>query len=190
MHTSLEIDPDPGADGVYYSNHKQYTRSNGFEKESTMMVYLVQHGDAVDKTYDPDRPLTDAGRHAVERVAAFVAKAGVTIPAIWHSDKTRARETAEILAVHVAPGISPAERKGLKPNDDVTAIAKELQEQESDVALVGHMPHLSRLAGLLTTGKADADVIAFERGGVVAIQRDAAGKWRIAWVLPPSLLVR
>jgi hypothetical protein len=34
-----------------------------------MDLYLMQHGQATTETEDPERPLTDAGRTAVQRVA-------------------------------------------------------------------------------------------------------------------------
>jgi broad specificity phosphatase PhoE len=34
-----------------------------------MDLYLMQHGQATTETEDPERPLTDAGRAAVQRVA-------------------------------------------------------------------------------------------------------------------------
>ena len=34
-----------------------------------MDLYLIQHGQATTETEDPERPLTDAGRAAVQRVA-------------------------------------------------------------------------------------------------------------------------
>ena len=43
-----------------------------------MRVYLVQHGDAVPKEVDPDRPLSDTGRQDIERLAKFLNRIGRT----------------------------------------------------------------------------------------------------------------
>jgi hypothetical protein len=43
-----------------------------------MDLYLMQHGQATTETEDPERPLTDAGRAAVQRVAAFGSAAACT----------------------------------------------------------------------------------------------------------------
>ena len=56
-----------------------------------MDVYLMQHGEARPESEDPERPLTDAGRATVERVAGRAANAGVRIERCVHSGKRRAR---------------------------------------------------------------------------------------------------
>jgi len=63
-----------------------------------MKIYLMQHGEAEDKNTNPERNLTDRGRLDVTRVANFLVNTGLTIPEIWHSEKNRARQTAEIVA--------------------------------------------------------------------------------------------
>lgn len=52
--------------------------------------------------------------------------------------------------------------------------------------LVGHLPHLAKLAGLLLVGDADRPVVAFENGGLVSLQRDATA-WSLFVVLPPAV---
>ena len=41
-----------------------------------MRIYLTQHGLAVPKDIDPDRPLSEQGREDVRRLAEFLDKAG------------------------------------------------------------------------------------------------------------------
>jgi phosphohistidine phosphatase len=43
-----------------------------------MDLYLMQHGQATTETEDPERPLTDAGRAAVQRVAQRARAAACT----------------------------------------------------------------------------------------------------------------
>jgi len=43
-----------------------------------MDVYLVKHAQAVTEEQDPQRPLSEAGRAAVARVASFLAARGST----------------------------------------------------------------------------------------------------------------
>ena len=38
----------------------------------TMKLYLMQHGDALQKDVDPDRPLSPRGRRDIEKIAAFL----------------------------------------------------------------------------------------------------------------------
>ena len=68
-----------------------------------MFLYLVQHGEALTKEADPDRPLSEAGRANVEHLAGFLAGRSLRVARVLHSGKTRARQTAEILAAALAP---------------------------------------------------------------------------------------
>jgi len=151
-----------------------------------MRLYLVQHGEAKGEEEDPERPLTDRGASDVRRVARHVAGAGSpTIGRIHHSGKTRARQTAELWAE--ALGVPVAESDGLAPKDDPAIWAKRVAGEPADVLLVGHLPHLSRLAGLLLAGDAERQVVAFRPGGVVGLEQ-AGGGWSVFLVLPPDLV--
>ena len=86
-----------------------------------MRVYLVRHGDAEKKAVHPERPLTAKGRSDVEKVAKFAGPRIRDLGAIWHSTKTRARESAEILAKHVRSRDGLIERRDLSPGDDPRA---------------------------------------------------------------------
>jgi phosphohistidine phosphatase len=44
--------------------------------------------------------------------------------------------------------------------------------------LVGHLPHLARLAGLLLTGSSDRSVIRFCQGGLVGLEQTHTG-WMV-----------
>jgi len=54
--------------------------------------------------------------------------------------------------------------------------------------LVGHLPHLSRLSGLLISGDPDRKVIEFKNGGVVCLERDDEGNWSVVWIIIPQIL--
>ncbi|MEA3276673.1 MAG: histidine phosphatase family protein, partial [Pseudomonadota bacterium] len=68
-----------------------------------MRIYLTQHGLAVPKDVDPDRPLNERGREDMRRLADFLDKAGVHVEQVLHSGKTRAEQTAAILAEALLP---------------------------------------------------------------------------------------
>ena len=68
-----------------------------------MRLYLTQHGLAVPKDVDPDRPLSEQGRQDVRRLADFLGHAGVRVEQFLHSSKTRAEQTAAILAEPLLP---------------------------------------------------------------------------------------
>jgi phosphohistidine phosphatase len=79
-------------------------------------------------------------------------------------------------------------RDGLAPKDAVEPIKQQLEQGNTNVMIVGHLPFLGRLAALLLTGSADNAVVEFQFGCVVCLQRDDAGKWRLEWMIVPKLL--
>ncbi len=147
-----------------------------------MAMYFVQHGKSVTKQVDPDRPLSDDGRTQVELIANHLRKAGVVVGQVFHSGKTRARQTAEILAGRLGCD-TVAERVGMKPNDDVAEFAAALEE---DAMYVGHLPHLARLVSCLTADEEEADVVRFVNGGVVCVVEGDTGYY-VEWYLTPLL---
>lgn len=155
-----------------------------------MHVYLVQHGEAIDKTIDPDRPLSDLGTRDAAQIGHFLQQAHVVVATIWHSGKTRARQTAEALAKYLGQGGRPIEKAALAPNDPVQPIYAELARAEEDVMIVGHLPHLAKLASQLLVGTDNAEPVKFQNAGVLCLERVEHGHWRIRWMLVPVLLRR
>ncbi len=152
-----------------------------------MRVYLVQHGEAKSKEEDPERHLTERGIEEVRRIARFLANANIRVPEILHSGKTRAKQTAEILAKELKPR-EVREVEALDPLADPRTWAERLSEYSEDVMLVGHLPHLSKLASLLIVGEEDREIVRFTMGGVVCLERDEGGKWCVLWVVRPDLI--
>ncbi len=153
-----------------------------------MKIYLVQHGEAVAKEVDSERPLSDRGRQDVERLARFLAGRGVHVSRVWHSGKTRARQTAELLAAAVAPGAKAEARAGLAPNDPTQAFAETLADWHEDAMVVGHLPFMARLVTRLVTNREDGKTVAYLPGSLVCLERDEDRAWAIAWMLRPELM--
>ena len=152
-----------------------------------MELYLVQHGEAKGKAEDPQRPLTKRGRDEVQRVAAFAAKAGLQVSQVRHSGKRRAEETASILAEHLSPAEGMLAVPGLTPMDDVRPVAQALRKETAPLMLVGHLPFMDRLAGLLVTGDPDHSAVRFRMGGIVCL-KGAGDDWAVKWVVTPELV--
>jgi len=145
-------------------------------------AYLVRHGEAESANVDPERHLTERGAEFVTRVATnAVSELGLQPARIVHSGKARARQTAEIWAGLV--GVDVEEGEGLAPNDDPSTWASQLEDESYDVMLVGHLPHLERLVGLLVTGDADRSVVGFAAGALVVLERGDSG-WSVAVARP------
>lgn len=154
-----------------------------------MKLYLVQHANAVSEDVNPERPLSDRGRRDMQKVADFIKPLNLTVDNLWHSTKTRAIQTAEILADVIKINKEKIEREGLAPNDDVTAIKDELIATQKDTIIVSHMPFVSKLASLLLTGREFADTVAFRQGGIVALSCSEENQWQIEWMVTPELLI-
>lgn len=151
-----------------------------------MDLYLVQHGEARTKAEDPERPLTRPGAEAVESMAQWAAKVCLQLDQIRHSGKRRAQETAEILAAATAPSRGVVSVSGMNPNDDVTPWAHTLVDEKRSLMLVGHLPHLSRLASLLLVDDPAAEVIRFCNAGIVCLTHKE-NCWSIRWVVTPDM---
>ena len=152
-----------------------------------MKLYLMQHGEALRAEEHPERPLTERGKEDVERVAAFLARAGIRVDQIRHSGKLRAAETANIVARQLRIPEVVAAVSGINPNDDVQPVAEELQRETQAIMLVGHLPFLSRLASYLLAGEPGKALVQFQMGGVVCIEQQE-GKWGVTWMIVPELL--
>ena len=133
-----------------------------------MKLYLMQHGRPVAKEEDPDRPLSDQGKKDVDKMADVLNKHGVRVEEAFHSGKTRARQTAEIMISKLNPSLAVVQRDELSPLDDVKHIANHIKEAKQDLLIAGHLPHLRKLASLLITGSESFPVVSFRQGGVVS----------------------
>jgi phosphohistidine phosphatase len=152
-----------------------------------MHLYLMQHGLAVSKEVDPERPLSEQGRAETLRVAKAAARAGVQVDQIWHSTKLRAKQTAEILAKHLKPSDGTVELEGLAPVDDPVPIAASLAREDRTILVAGHMPFLERLADLLLSPRGGQGVVRFTNSALVGLEKTPAG-YRVAFLVPPDFV--
>lgn len=106
---------------------------------------------------------------------------------ILHSGKTRARQTAEILARGIAASATVEQADGMNPLDDPETFRHRIAASADDVMLVGHLPFMARLASRLLGCDLKDEVVAFEPGTVLCLEGDG-GAWRVAWMLRPELL--
>lgn len=153
-----------------------------------MKVYLMRHGEPVSKETDPARPLSGQGRRDVERVADHLKGCGVSVDAVFHSGKTRAIQTADIMATRLSSGEEAQEKPGLSPLDDVTRVAGLIRDFEQDLLIVGHLPHLEKLVALLTADNESTRVVRFPQAAVVCLEKVEDRHWAISWMLIPDLL--
>lgn len=146
-----------------------------------MKLYLMRHGQAASELVDPQQGLTLEGRLAIEQLAQRLAQRGIRFNRVFHSEKERARQTAEIMTGVIAPDISPQQRAGLKPNDDPRQLIPEIEDWQGDTLLTSHLPFIPNLLSLLTGG---LQSVALAPGTVVCLIKENTG-WRIEWVESP-----
>jgi len=152
-----------------------------------MEVYLVQHGESKSEAEDPERRLTEKGRSKVESVARYVADLGIKVSQVVHSDRLRAKQTAEIFAQHLKPPRGASEQEGLGPLDDPGKAKGLILEAKEPLMLVGHLPYLSRLASLLVLGDPEKEIVKSRMGGIVCLAR-SDNRWLVSWALTPELV--
>jgi len=154
-----------------------------------MNLYLVQHAEATPESEDPERRLSEPGWAGIRKMARFAAdRLEIRVPRILHSGKARARETAEVLAEALRPQLGVEAADGLDPLADPRVWAGRAADSRENAMLVGHLPHLSKLASLLLCGDEDKPVVAFQMGGIAYLRRDEAGRWSIGWLVVPGIL--
>lgn len=151
-----------------------------------MRLYLTQHGLAEDKSVDSARPLSAQGREDVARVAGFLSLFEKPRPSrVLHSGKLRAEQTAVMFAEGWG-NLTVEAVPDLDPHADPSRWVAQLASMTADVMLVGHLPHLQRLAGLLLTGNAGSEPVRFRNGGVVCLEKREQ-EWSICWHINPTL---
>ena len=148
-------------------------------------IYFAQHGLAVDKAEDPERPLSDNGVRQTKKMAEAIRLSAVQISEIFHSGKLRASQTAEIFAATLNVSTVSA-IEGLSPNDDVTLLTQNLDI--NNALYVGHLPHLEKLVSLLVNGNDSVSIMKFQNSAVVCLEK-AGDNYQLRWFLTPELIV-
>jgi len=152
-----------------------------------MEIYLVRHGEAISALVEPTQPLGDRGRAEATHVARHAAAFKVQVAEIRHSTKLRAKQTAEILAAHLGPVRGVHEVNYLAPSADPGRAQDAVEKATEPLMLVGHLPHLARLASLLLVGDAHREIVRFRTAAMARLERTDRG-WALSWILTPDLV--
>lgn len=152
----------------------------------SMRLYLVRHGEALDEAVDPERPLSQRGVQEIALTGHFLKEIGAKPRIVICSEKLRARQTAERLLQEMGQKEKIEQRKGLAPKDNPEPFAEELGLFSSDLLIAGHSPFLPRLAAQLLCGKADPEIFTLPPGGLLCLEREGRGSWRLALSISPS----
>ncbi len=158
---------------------------------SEIQLHFLRHAHAGDplKWSGPDdvRPLSERGRLQAERLGLFLAAAGFSPDAILSSPKTRALETARLVAAPL--GLPVRVEDALGGALDIESLEALLTEAGDPArpVLVGHDPDFGELAALLV----GVDDLPIRKGALVRIDLPRPlepGVGILHWLLPPDLL--
>lgn len=161
-----------------------------------MRLFLLRHAEAAPGVPDAGRALTEHGRRQVERlIRLFDWSCVEAVKSIEHSGLVRARQTAEILEAGIRPRKPLVIRSSIRPMDDPMLVATDLAASREDRLLVGHNPHLSRLAGILLAGGHAETSLILKKAGFLALERTKPasketplGRWTLLWLISPGRL--
>jgi len=145
-----------------------------------MRTVLVRHGESVSAETDPHKSLSPTGQRQTQQIADLLAP--FPVAQVYHSDKLRAKQTAEILAPKGPLILHPH----LGPMDDIHPILTEVQQSEQPLMIVSHLPFLERLLSTLLFGKEIAPWVDFCPSCVVCLERQ--GGWTLQWMVTPRSL--
>jgi phosphohistidine phosphatase len=151
-----------------------------------MKLYLVRHGQPNPETVDAEKGLSPNGEQEIELLASILKANSISVKEIWHSDKTRARQTAAILASGISCTNGFVEIKGLNPTDRIEPIIGKILAAQADLMVVGHMPFMAHLASLLLAGDEHRLAMNFDTGAMACLDY-AHGRWTLEWFAYPRL---
>ena len=149
-----------------------------------MKLYLMRHGQAARSDIDPQQGLTDAGKAEIDRLANRLAGQGICFDQVLHSEKTRAQQTAGVMANILAPTVAVKMRSGLKPNDNPAEWLPELEALDENTLIVSHLPFVPGLLAELTGTVDQVQGMGFVPGTIVCLIKQDSG-WQLEWVESP-----
>jgi phosphohistidine phosphatase len=159
-----------------------------------MLLYLVRHGIAIDRT-DPksppesERQLTAKGVQKTRAAALGLNELGAKPEVFISSPYVRAVQTAEIYAE--ALGYSPDKIRlsdALKPAANPLEILKEIEKiRAKEIACFGHAPHLDLTIAQLAGSRSVFTEL--KKAGVACFEHAASqGHWSLRWIVTAKIL--
>jgi phosphohistidine phosphatase len=159
-----------------------------------MLLYLVRHGIAIDRS-DPkspaeaERPLTAKGVQKTRAAALGLNEFGAKPDVFISSPYVRAVQTAEIFAE--ALGFSPEKIRisdSLKPAANPAELLKEVQHiRAKEIACFGHAPHMDLTIAQLSSSRTVYTEL--KKAGVACFEHAAAnGRWTLRWLVTAKIL--
>lgn len=115
---------------------------------------LIRHAKAADGDVDLERPLTEAGRRDAAAIGVLLRELAAAPDRAVVSPSRRTVQTWEAAAIAGAP--IRDERVYDNTPEALLAVIRETPASTQTLAVVGHNPSISALAGMLDDGSGDA----------------------------------
>ena len=153
-----------------------------------MKLYLMQHALAYPAEEKPERPLLPEGIDMAKKAAAGIRKLGLSFELIVTSSKRRSQQTAALVAEGVRyPYSDILSSETVLPNASPQAVLDLLREEDCDsVLIVGHLPHLAKLASHTLNG---AELV-FENTGLTCLELAGGDSAKLIFHLQAEQLAR
>ena len=153
-----------------------------------MKLFLIQHALAKSKEEDPERGITEEGYIITRKIANFAKQIPIEVRKIYHSEKKRAKETAEIFKEYLDPPDGLESAKGLNPLDPLHIWGGVLSDIDDNIMLIGHLPHLQKLCNFLISKDESKEDIKFIYSGIVCLERYPGNRWVVDFEINPETL--
>jgi phosphohistidine phosphatase len=158
-----------------------------------MILYLVRHGIAVDRS-DPkcppeaERPLTARGVQKTRSAALGLRAMGAKPDVLITSPFVRAAQTAEIFAEALGFAVDKIRvNEHLKPAANPAEIIREISHlRAKEVACFGHAPHLDLTIAHLAGARSPFTEL--KKAGVACFEQPGHGAWALRWIVSPRVL--
>ena len=156
-----------------------------------LRIYLVRHAEAQEPggAPDSDRRLTEAGLGQARALGGAFRALGVRLDGILSSPLLRACQTAQEMAARLDPCPAVEIRDRLASGAGPRQYFEELEVwTKRDVALVGHMPDLARMAAVLLAEDPEISLV-FRPSAAYCIDVDRAARTgKLVWFHGPDKL--
>ncbi len=149
-----------------------------------MRLYLVRHGKYLTPDKDREKSLSPEGISQTKTMAGFLKRKKQKVDLIWHSNKKRAVQTAQILSGSLGK-IKVIARADLGPADSVNRFLELVNELNKDLMIVGHNPFLQKLATQLL-GVNHFESLHLPNSGLICLDKKEA--WKLVFSINPDLI--
>ena len=151
-------------------------------------IYLIQHAKKVDSSVNEKTPLSEEDVIDAEKTFKKLRDV-IRVDAVFHSKQLRAKQTAAILSESIKRTPIVHEVEYLEPGSDIYSVYNLIKIADKDVAFVGHLPHLNRLASVMLGNSTEDISIKFKNAGVVClVRKENSSSWALEWNMTPDVI--